>query len=535
MNALKRIEQVDFLRFIFALLIALHHFYSTSVFNESTNSFVQHIINSAKNLPYIVDFFFVMAGYFLIKAENKETTTEFVKRRFLLLFPWMLLYILMMWLISSACLINYDFSNTLFSLMLVDNIGLTLSNSGVAWFISVYFVATSFYYFLIKNFNMKHIKLSIFVIVYMSYCFLIQKQQGNIRATDVVYYNIIQSGFIRGLAGVGTGCLLAWFFDGIKYLFRDKRLNSILELFFVLYLIFFLLLKDPQLNGLIYIFSFCVLFALFILERGIISTVLSSTNWHKLSKYSLAIYMMHEPFLKIIRPLILEQFPDFVCRYFVLAILIYEASVLIISVIAFNFIKKSKDYLKRLFDKRVVCEDYTFSRKEISLFFSLTGFFLLVFFVFNTSKGPEGVIYSSSELNYVPSKCRTIDLKQDNIVVKEFKLDTTKTLRNIKVRLFTWKNNYMGSLIVQVWKSKFGDTLLLEEKIDLNKVLDNELTNISLYYPQKLEPGDYSIVLKTTENSKEIALSAIEADEDSIFYNNKEKILGEDVQILLTN
>lgn len=244
---------------------------------------------------------------------------------------------------------------------------------------------------------------------------------------------------------------------------------------------------------------------------------------------------MHEPVLELIRPLVLEKYPDIVCHYFTMTIFAYEIIVFIISVIAFNFIKKSKNYLKCFFDKKMVNEDYTFSKKEMFVFFLLTGISLLLFLISSSAREQEGLIYSASELNYIPSKCRTVDLKQDNIVVKQFKLNTTKTLRNVRVRLFTWKNNYTGSLIVQVWKSKYDDTLLYEEKIDLNKVLDNDLTNITLNRPQKLEPGDYSIVLKTTENSKEIALSAIEADEDSIFYNNKEKILGEDVQILLTN
>lgn len=266
MNSQKRIEQVDFLRFIFALLIALFHFYSTSIFSESTSHFIQHIVNSARNLSYIVDFFFIMAGYFLVRTENCETTIEFVKRKFLLLFPWMLLYIILMWLISAVGLINYDFNNALFSLLLIDNIGITLGNSGVAWFLSVYFVVTSLYYFLIKNFDLKHVKLFVLIVVYLCYCFLIQKQHGNIRASEIVYYNILQAGFIRGLAGVGFGCLIAWFFDGICCFFNNKWMNSILEVLLLLYTIFFLLLGNPQLNSLVYVFSFSLLFLLFLLQ-----------------------------------------------------------------------------------------------------------------------------------------------------------------------------------------------------------------------------------------------------------------------------
>lgn len=532
MNSMKRIEQVDFLRFIFALFIALFHFCASSFFRDSTNPSMRHIAQSTQNLNHLVDSFFVMAGYFLIKTEKDETTIEFIKRKFFLLFPWMLLYILLMWVIRATCLVDYDFSNVVFSLTLTDTIGLSLGNSGIAWFISVYFVVTSLYYFLIKNFDLNRVKFSVFIIVYLCYSALIHKLDGKITGIYGIHNGVVNSGILRGLAGVGAGCILAWFFDEIQSLFRNKWLNSVLELFLILFMLFFLLGGRSQLNSLIYVFSFSVLFSLFLLKRGVISTVLSVSKWHKLAKYSLGIYMIHPPVLRVFRLLISN---DFVFRHFTVTVLTYEALVFISSMIAYNFITKFNDYLKRLSDKILCTQNYIFSKQEICVFSFLSLVFTALILMFGNIRAQNRLIYRANMMDYVGSKCRAVDLKRGNIVVKEFKLNTRKALRTIEARFFTWNNRYNGSLIVQVWKNKYGEDLLCTKKVNLNKIKDNELTDIRLSLSQILEPGVYSVSLCTTEADKRIAISAIKTDENSAFFYNKKKLFNEDLQILLQN
>ena len=63
---MNRIKNIDFLRILFALLIAFHHFTNTGAIKNSADIFVRSLPQNTFNLPFIVDFFFIISGFFLI-------------------------------------------------------------------------------------------------------------------------------------------------------------------------------------------------------------------------------------------------------------------------------------------------------------------------------------------------------------------------------------------------------------------------------------------------------------------------------------
>lgn len=341
---MNRVRSVDFLRIVFAFLIAFHHFTNTGAIKNSLNIFVSSLPHNTFNLPFIVDFFFIIAGFFLVTTYKKQKTIDFIKYKFSKLFPLMLLYITLIKFFSILGLTTYSFKECIFSLLLLDNVGITLSNSGVAWFISAYFVTICFYYHLIANFSKKSVNMIVFFLIYFSYSFLIHKQNGNISGTSATYYNIINVGMLRAIAGIGIGYYIAiWYqhIKQIKFVCSNKLIIacSLLEVLSLSYLTYFLLIKNPNLNSLIYILTFCILMMSMLINKGVLSKLLNLKIFTKLASYSLAVYMIHEPVLRITRPLIFDKYPEFVTNHIGEAILCYFIIVFVSAVIAHHLIE----------------------------------------------------------------------------------------------------------------------------------------------------------------------------------------------------
>lgn len=325
-----RIKNIDFLRILFALMIAFHHFTNMGAIKNSTNLFVSSLPAATFNLPFIVDFFFVMAGFFLVVAWKEQTVTEFIRNKFIKLFPLMLCYLLLIRLWSFMGIIDYPYKDSLFSLLLLDNVGLSINNSGVAWFISAYFVTVCFYYALIKNFRKDNVNLTIFLLIYFSYAFLVHKQNGNISGTYKTYYNILNVGMLRSIAGIGVGYFIGLWFKKLQSFqssAKEKIIYTFAECSCFAYMIYFLLIKNPNLNSLVYVMTFCVLFMLFLLNKGYLSQLFNNNLSVVLGRYALAVYMIHEPVLRITRPEIWNKYPMFVTNHIVLTILAYLAIV----------------------------------------------------------------------------------------------------------------------------------------------------------------------------------------------------------------
>ena len=332
----EKLKNIEFLRFIFAIMIAFHHYTSSEFIRNSTNIWVKNLPNITFNLPFIVDFFFVISGFFLIYTYRGISETDFIKKKYCQLFPLMFLYVFSIKIFSMFGFTNPS-GEPIFSLLLLDSVGLTLSHSGVAWFISAYFFVICFYYFLLKNFTLKNIKLFLFLSIYLSYAFLIHQNNGNI-ATNKIFYCVINGSILRACAGIAIGCFIAWQYKKAAGT-APRIIYTFLEGLCMGCLIYFLLLKNPQWNSLIYLLVFCCFFNLFLLKRGWISQFFEK-NWSVvLGKYALAIYMVHEPLLRIIRPLVFNAHSDFLTNHILISTLLYLSGVLIIAVLAHHFVE----------------------------------------------------------------------------------------------------------------------------------------------------------------------------------------------------
>ncbi len=342
-----RVKNVDFLRFIFSLLIAFHHFTASDAIRNSTNTFVKTLPLNTYNLPFIVDFFFIVSGFFLIYAYKDIPTLDFIKKKFCNLFPLMAFYVISIRFLSLLGVTNPS-AEPVFSLLLLDNIGITLRHSGVAWFISSYFFVICLYYYLLHNFPLKYVKLLFFLGIYLSYAFLVHANNGNI-AQNKTYFYILNGGVLRAIAGIGIGCFIAWNSTSIKTLLKNKLLCTLTETSLLCCMLYFLMINNPGWNSLIYLFVFIFLFSSFLAKGGIIS-YLCEKDWSvRCGKYALAIYMTHEPLLRFIRPVIMDHNLRFIDDYFLITVFLYLSLVMTLAFIVHRLIEvPGEKIMKRL-------------------------------------------------------------------------------------------------------------------------------------------------------------------------------------------
>ena len=172
----------------------------------------------------------------------------------------------------------------------------------------------------------------------------------------MTYGYIFNVGMLRALAGIGIGYFIGLWYRQYNYIEdtpRQKIIYSILEACSLSYMIYFLLIRNPNLNSLLYVMTFCVLFTLFLLNKGIISQFFNNNISVICGRYALAVYMIHEPVLRITRPLIFDKYSQLVTDHIWYMTGVYITIVAVSAVIAYHFVEipGTKMIKKLLFPK----------------------------------------------------------------------------------------------------------------------------------------------------------------------------------------
>jgi peptidoglycan/LPS O-acetylase OafA/YrhL len=297
---------IDFLRFIFSIIIVYFHIFSQK-FITSISEFgilnkyhtLQHNCNDAY---LIVECFFIIAGFFLFKnfIEKKELTfTQFTINKIARLFPVLFFSILL-----AAIFFKLNLFTAIINSLFLQCIGVTLAYKGICWYISPLFWVMIFYFYLLKNFDQKYTNLIIAFCIYISLVVNINTFNGGLGGRYTVHV-LFNAGLLRALQGIGIGYFLGMFYHKIKdkvsyslNTLSDKFLFlvfSILEFtifgFFIRYFIF---KKTHYDNKLIFIIAFSVLLLSFVLKRGLLAKILENKYLAYCGKYAYSIYVMQQ-------------------------------------------------------------------------------------------------------------------------------------------------------------------------------------------------------------------------------------------------
>lgn len=301
----KKMYDVEFLRFIFAVIIVYYHIFHANINGlEALTPFIPKLTESCAYGSAVVECFFIISGYFLCRSVEKSSQLsvfEFAYNKFSRLWP-----VLAVHLIIGLKFFYYNPYDCLFASFFVQAVGLTPSVSGTLWYVSSLFYGLIFIFVLHKCIkNSQKFNLILAVITYFSYAIVIANNAVVFGRGNYYFFSIA---LLRAVGGIGLGYLICVFskqFKNLKFVsdFKPNKFEKILvfiSVSAVQIVCFYLLLRhfiDSQ-NSYKQQFYVVILFSVFFImllsRKGIFTLLFNNKFFGFLGKYSYSIYVMQQ-------------------------------------------------------------------------------------------------------------------------------------------------------------------------------------------------------------------------------------------------
>jgi peptidoglycan/LPS O-acetylase OafA/YrhL len=282
-----RIHKLDGLRGLFALFVVLFHFN----INNAPSALVNHFF--VRESYIFVDFFFILSGYVITLTYNQKiysgnSLLQFLKKRFLRLYPLLLFSTCVYWYFVHPFLDQKNINLALDTLLLTNStpiLGREIGMNYPTWSISSEMISYIIFGICFVIAIGKNKTILITLITFSCFVFLAYQQN---------YFVTGSFGFVRGLACFNLGYLI--------FILAQKKLNlpNYFEWFICLIVIalMYMLYHTSSKNiAVIMIIQFLVpiVFAItiFVLTKtnGSISHILSINPFQFLGKISYSVYL----------------------------------------------------------------------------------------------------------------------------------------------------------------------------------------------------------------------------------------------------
>lgn len=296
----EKFKNIELLRFIFAVLIVMFHFRNCTAIKPV----IAHALPGLCHCNVCVDFFFIIAGFFLFYLINTtQSTFEFAKKRFFRLAPMVWIFLIIISILSIFFdFIHFSVVTNIPRIFLLSNIGFAPAPSSIAgvihWFIPVLFWVTLFYFYITKIIDKKYLNLVMWLITIISLGLSLNYHNFNTggNTTNICYF--INTGILRGLYGMGIGYFISKAYKSgflQKCSTITKYIISFVEIYCIGFLAHYMLsVKDlPAKSGFLYLVIFSILFYLFLVKKGFVSKLFENNLSQKLGAYSYSIYVTH--------------------------------------------------------------------------------------------------------------------------------------------------------------------------------------------------------------------------------------------------
>lgn len=316
-------KNVDFVRFVLAIAIVLYHSFHGgksvlgSLFPDV--SFFSDITVGTSFGYLAVDMFFVMAGFFLFFATDFSISiVDFVKKKLMRLYPLVVLFVILdivsqYWIFNNSGYVPY---NQVFRLLMMDNLGLSLSHSSITWYVSTLFWSMLFFFYVCKTFDKKYVNCLFAILLFFSYAFLIQANGGNIAGSNKSVAYVFNLGVLRAFGGMSVGYFLCEFWRRVKPRVAgvwSKMFYTLAECGLLYFVINSLIFHKIQFEtNFVIILGFVGLFWLLLLKRGWVSQLFDNHVSTILGRYSYSIFIMHIFVIRILRKYVWMANADFV-------------------------------------------------------------------------------------------------------------------------------------------------------------------------------------------------------------------------------
>ena len=299
----KRNGRIDFLRFVFALIIVLHHTRYLLGY--------EHTIFIGGSLG--VEFFFLVSGYLLVATVERVAeqnhlagslgteTLIFLQRKVKAICP----EFLVSWIIGFLVVILFQhkslteavkmFISDFWELTLLKMSGIYLDGlNGVIWYVSAMLLCMAVLYPLLRRFPdmMKKIICPLAAVILMG---ILCQTQGNPR-NPTVWMGILYKGNIRAFAELCMGVVCYQVTQKICLIPWNKFSRIVIEgMQFVLYgiVILYMYLYKPGMQDFFSIFLFCIAVILSFSGLGAGSAAFDGKISAALGKFSTALFFSH--------------------------------------------------------------------------------------------------------------------------------------------------------------------------------------------------------------------------------------------------
>lgn len=294
---------IDFLKFVFTLIIvAFHSIYSL----KNINSYYLNLWNCVREAYIIVDFFFVISGYFLWKKifNSPDLTIEcFLKKRFFRLWPNLALSIVL-FIISTMFFVDINFrisyEEVIPNLLLIPipNFYHIVPINIASWYVYVLLWLSVFYFSLSKILSQQVFLFITSLLVFFSLSIVLSYPNAQLGMWDKNYLHLFNGGFLRGIYGLGLGIIIGYCTSkSVVTVTTSNKIHffySIFEIILFSMLIYYMLFSEVKLHyNFNYLFMFIGLFFCLIYQRGILSNFINRLTFlNKVYSYSYSIYVM---------------------------------------------------------------------------------------------------------------------------------------------------------------------------------------------------------------------------------------------------
>jgi len=353
---LGKIKNIEFLRFIFALIIAGCHFKHGIVSIDGVSFYKQMM----KNLTYAgvpVDLFFIISGFFMFMTTDFGMDfIKFAKKKLIRFMPT-ILFVLLLVLICSQFVSTVHFARheNIFTILNLQNVGLTFRNGDVpaSWFVSSLFWGLSFYFYLYKIIDKKWFNLITACIVFFCYSFWIHTEGINYKNISYVF-NI---GMVKAFAGIGTGYFISMVYKDNIQKINDLSLNiwqklllTGAEIYITWILVYYMCLHKTGYKNIkmVIVIYFVALFWLFLTKKGYFSRLLENNISVFLGKFAFAIFLTHQFIINLWRGFVYEGHMHWVISHPVLNLVILYIVIILFGILTYYLVENpSAKFLKK--------------------------------------------------------------------------------------------------------------------------------------------------------------------------------------------
>ena len=319
------LKNIEFLRVLFTLFVLVtHFFYPFKIWNSGGQA---------------VQFFFLLSGYLLALTYRPERRIlDIAVNRYIRFVP----------LVVFGGLLSGGEWKSFQGLWMLQNTGLTFGDipNAPAWYIAVLFWCTLFFIGLMKAFDKKQLLVILAVIGFAAMLMHVHcPYKANTPAPDrMLLYGFLARGLLRGLACMSIGMILAHIshrIPGEHVKPAQKLVYTVAELAVLMYIIWSCFDRAAWSESIaIRALSHVVLLYLFVLKRGLISSMLECVWIAKLARYSLSIYLTHWLFVTTVRRYVMVEHPGWMENHVVLSITAAIIGSCIVGVLAHHLVEK---------------------------------------------------------------------------------------------------------------------------------------------------------------------------------------------------